>query len=75
MNYKTIKEKLQEKVSSIKYFTKEVFNQIMADREQAGRILETGGNPQEFYRNCATSKTKFYKENSVAYCALLEILE
>lgn len=46
----------------------------MKDRETAKEILESGGNPQEFYKNSETAKTRFYHENSVAYCHLLEII-
>ena len=74
MNYKEIKEKLSKQVSSVKYFNKQTFDIIMKDRETANKIYEEGGNVQEFYKNCETSKTKFYTENGGAYCQLLSIL-
>ncbi len=74
MNYKSIKAELKKSVSSVKYFNEETFRIILKDKETAGRILEEGGDVQGFYRNSETSKTKFYTQNSGAYCHLLSIL-
>lgn len=74
MNFKEIKEELKKSASSVKYFNKETFEIITRDIKTAKEILESGGNAQEFYKNSETSKTKFYTENSGAYCQLLTIL-
>lgn len=74
MNFKKIKEELKKYVSSVKYLDKKTFEIIVADREAAMKILNEGGDVQEFYKNSETSKTKFYKENGGAYCQLLSIL-
>lgn len=74
MNFKEIKEELKKGVSSTRYFDKKTFEIIMNDRKTAEKIFENGGNVQEFYKNSETSKTKFYIENSGAYCELITIL-
>lgn len=74
MDFKEIKEELKKYVSSVKYFDKKTFEIIVSDRKKAIKILEEGGNAQEFYKNSETSRTKFYTENGSAYCQLLSIL-
>lgn len=74
MDFKKIKKELKNNVSSVKYFDKKTFEIIMSDRKAAEKIFEEGGDVQKFYRNSKTTKTKFYIENSGAYCQLLTIL-
>ena len=74
MEYKKIKEELKRVVSSVKYFDKKTFDTILKDKKEAANIVENGGDVQEFYKNSDTSKTRFYLENSGAYCELLSIL-
>lgn len=74
MDFKTAKEILKKRVSNTKYFDKSTFDIIKKDKEKAEEIVKSGGNTLDFYRSSETSKTKFYRENSGAYCELLSIL-
>ena len=74
MNFQKVKTALKEKISNTKYFDNKTFQIIMKDRETAEEIVKSGGNAQDFYKISETSKTKFYRENSGAYCELLSIL-
>lgn len=74
MDYEKVKTILKERVSSIKYFDKNTFEVIKRDNKKAEDVIKAGGNAQDFYKTSDTSKTRFYKENSGAYCELLSIL-
>ena len=74
MNYQEAKEELKKRVSSIRYFSKRTYDTIVKERKQAEKIAEAGGDVQAFYRASETARTKFYKENSGAYCELLSLL-
>ena len=74
MNYNEVKNELKKRCNSLKGFTKKTYEIIMSERKIAEKILEDGGNAQEFYENSETLKTDFYINNGGAYCELLYIL-
>lgn len=74
MEYKKVKEELKKRRPDVRFFNKKTFETILKDRQEAHKILENGGNAQEFYKSSETVKTRFYLENGGAYCELLSIL-
>ena len=79
-DYEILKAELLKRRKNIKGFNKTFYKIFSHDMETAQKGTEEAAKLDkdfsitDFWRESETHKTYFYKNNSAAYCELLEIL-
>lgn len=81
LNYNAIKTELKNRKESTKHFTKAFYNDYKQSVEKRLHEIETGKNNYYYRDNILLNhaydniyKSKFYNENTCAYCVFLEIV-
>lgn len=74
VDFKTVKEELKKQVKSVRFFDLKTFKTYIDDQKRVARLMDAGMSNTEAWSDAEIYKTRFYNENSGAYCVFLEVL-
>lgn len=70
--FSKIKTELERQKASLKYFTYAFFTTYINDLKNVKNAIRNGATNAEAWNDAGVYSTKFYQQNSSAYCLFLE---